>query len=137
MKWIFPGLIFVLLLGGIFLVIQIRRKRALPATPLFPAEKAKGITLFWRPDNTEGLPVPEEWMEEMTAWIGNFTLGQRERTPKSGSNRVTFRLETHDGRVITNGFDTVTCHGKIYRLQKPPAPACFSDLLRTRPSHRE
>ena len=98
-------------------------------TPVFKTQNIKRITLFFRPVNMEGVEVPREHMDEITAWIGSFTVGEKAKDFVCGQNTRSFRIEYADGTVVTNGTDTITINGVIYKMKKAPTPECFFALL--------
>ena len=98
-------------------------------TPIFETRNIKSITLFRLPDNIDGVEVPMEYMEEITAWIGTFTVGKKTEDVLCGANMVTFKIEYFDGTVITSGTDTTTIDGVIYYMKKGREPDCINKLF--------
>ena len=98
--------------------------------PVFETENIQSITLFCVPNHTDGIEVPGEYMEEMTAWIGTFTLDKEagERLDP-GTNTISFRLEYSDGTIVESGVNTTTIDGVTYYMKQERAPEFFHILF--------
>ena len=98
-------------------------------TPVFKTQNINSITLFRLPDCEDGVEVPDEYKEEVAAWLGTFTVGKKTEEVLCGINMFTFRIEYSDGTVLVNGTDTITLDGVTYHLKKGPEPGCINKLF--------
>ncbi len=129
-KLIIFALVLVCLVSiCIFGLIKFNSNKIDTTTPIFETRNIKSITLFRLPDNIDGVEVPMEYMEEITAWIGTFTVGKKTEDVLCGANMVTFKIEYFDGTVITSGTDTTTIDGVIYYMKKGREPDCINKLF--------
>ncbi len=129
-KLIIFALVLVCLVSiCIFGLIKFNSNKIDTTTPIFETRNIKSITLFRLPDNIDGVEVPMEYMEEITAWIGTFTVGKKTEDVLCGANMVTFKIEYFDGTVITSGTDTTTIDGVIYYMNKGREPDCINKLF--------
>ena len=82
------------------------------------------------PYHADGVVVPSEYMDEITAWIGTFTI-DKETGDKldPGTNTFSFRLEYSDGTIVESGANTTTIDGITYYMKQERAPECFNALF--------
>ena len=99
-------------------------------TPIFETQNIKSITLYRLPDQPDGIEVPSEHIEEITAWLGTFTVSKKVEDALCGVNMFTFKIEYSDGSVVTSGTDTTTINGVIYHTNKGRQPDCIEELFR-------
>ncbi len=99
-------------------------------TPIFETHNIERITLYRLPDHPNGIEVPSEYLEEITSWLGTFTVYKEAEEAQSGINMFTFRIEYSDGTVVTSGVDTTTIDGVIYDMKKGSAPYCINELFK-------
>ena len=98
--------------------------------PVFETENIESITFFAVPNNTEGVLVPEENMDEIIEWIGTFRLDKKaDNIPEPGSNTVSLRIEYSDGTVIESGINTITIGKTKYEMKFERTPECLNELL--------
>ena len=77
-----------------------------------------------------GGDVPAEYMEEVTAWLGTFTVGEEVSYPlRPGTNTMYVEIEYADGTVIKNGTDTIKIDETEYFLEKDKQPDCIAQIL--------
>ena len=98
--------------------------------PIFETENICKITLFAIPYHADGIVVPSEYMDEITVWIGTFTI-DKEAGDKldPGTNTFSFRLEYSDGTIVESGVNTTTIDGITYYMKNERAPECFNALF--------
>ena len=99
-------------------------------TPIFQTQNIKSITLYRLPDQPDGIEVPSEHIEEITAWLGTFTVSKKVEDALCGVNMFTFKIEYSDGSVVTSGTDTTTINGVIYHTNKGRQPDCIEELFK-------
>ncbi len=98
--------------------------------PVFETEKIDRITLFAVPSHTEGIEVPSEYMDEITAWIGTFTIDKKaDDLLPPGTNTFAFRIEYADGTIVESGVNATTIGGITYYMKQGQAPECLDTLL--------
>ena len=98
--------------------------------PVFETENITRITLFSVPHHPDGVEVPHVYMDEITAWIGTFTIGKVvDGLLDPGTNTTSFRLEYADGTIIESGVNTITIDGITYSMKQDSPPKCFHILL--------
>lgn len=100
------------------------------AKPVFETDNISKITLFAVPNHTGGVVVPSEYMDEITAWIGTFTVDKEAGDILDpGTNTFSFRLEYSDGTIVESGVNTTTIDGITYYMQQERTPECFDSLF--------
>lgn len=132
-KLIIFALVLVCLVSiCIFGLIKFNSNKIDTTTPIFETQNIKSITIYRLPDNIDGVQVPTEYMEEITAWLGTFTIREKAKDADTvcGLNMFTFKIEYTDGTVVTSGTDTTTIEGKIYYINKGRQPDCIEELFR-------
>ena len=98
--------------------------------PVFEIECIRSITLFCIPNHTDGVEVPGEYMETITAWIATFTLDKKAGEMLDPcTDTISFRLEYDDGTVVESGVNTTTVDGVTYLMKQDRAPECFDALF--------
>lgn len=98
--------------------------------PVFETEKISRITLFAVPNHADGIVVPSEYMDEITAWIGTFTIYKEAGDLLDpGTNTFSFRLEYSDGTIVESGVNTTIIDGTTYYMKQERAPECFDALF--------
>ena len=126
-------IVFVLVLiavsACIFGLIWYNANKIDTTTPVFKTQNINSITLFRIPDHEDGVEVPDEYKEEIAAWLGTFTVGEKTKEVLCGINMFTFRIEYSDGSVVVNGTDTITIDGVTYYLKKGREPECINQLF--------
>lgn|GEM_PF-1703783 len=99
-------------------------------TPIIDTENISRILCCGLPDAAEGLEVPPEDMEEMTAWLGTFTLGTRADDPlPPGTNSYWLIIEYSDGTSAKQYLDTADADGVTCYTEHDPIPQCFFEVF--------
>lgn len=74
--------------------------------------------------------VPVWYMNEITQWLGSFTVGQVAPDPiLPGTNTYHIEIEYADGTVIEEGMDVITVDGTAYCVNKDATPDCFWKIV--------
>ena len=111
-KLIIFALVLVCLVSiCIFGLIKFNSNKIDTTTPIFETQNIKSITLYRLPDQPDGIEVPSEHIEEITAWLGTFTVSKKVEDALCGVNMFTFKIEYSDGSVVTSGTDTTRISG--------------------------
>ena len=98
-------------------------------TPVFETENISRITVFSTLWHEDGIEVSNEYMEDITAWIGSFKIGHKIKELDPGDNTFSFRIEYSDGRMVESGVNTTTINGVQYRYKCDAVPECFDALI--------
>jgi hypothetical protein len=98
--------------------------------PLFETADISRITFFCVPNHTDGIEVPDEYLDEITTWIGTFTI-EKEASEilDPGTNTFSFQIEYKDGAIIESGLNTTTIDGVSYYMKYDTPPECFEALF--------
>ena len=123
------GLVLIAVAACVLGLIGYNANKIDTTTPVFKTQNINSITLFRLPDCEDGVEVPDEYKEEVAAWLGTFTVGKKTEEVLCGINMFTFRIEYSDGTVLVNGTDTITLDGVTYHLKKGPEPGCINKLF--------
>ena len=98
--------------------------------PIFETDNISKITLFAVPNHTDGIVVPSEYIDEITAWIGTFTVDKEAGDIlEPGTNTFSFRIEYSDGTIVESGVNTTTIDGITYYMKQEATPECFNALF--------
>lgn len=125
-KMIASFFVFIVLLG----CIGCSKNSIDTTTPIFKTEGISRIILFAVPNHTDGIVVPSEYMDEITAWIGTFTVDKESGDIlEPGANTFSFRLEYADGTIVESGVNTTTIDGVTYYMKQERTPECFDALF--------
>lgn len=109
-------------------------KNGLDATDgsVFETENITRIFLCIEYGNSEKIEVPAQYMQEITAWLDTFKVGEQikegENVPP-GTNYCYVEIEYADGTVVNAGIDTVTVDGILYYTKHEKKPDCYYDIL--------
>ena len=126
-KWIAR----VLVLACVFGVAGCSSENVDKTKPVFETENISSITFFAAPNSNEGVEVPEEYIAQITAWLGTFTLDEKANPDflKPGSNSVCVCIVYADGSVVENGLSTFDVDGTTYYMKNEAAPACYFEMF--------
>jgi len=99
--------------------------------PVFETENITRITFYTLPSGGKGFDVPSEYVEEITTWLGSFTIDEKadDKVLAPGSNSVSVEIEYADGTVMSNGLSTTKVDGDTYYMKHEDAPQCYFDIL--------
>jgi hypothetical protein len=103
---------------------------------IFETEDIVRVTVFSNYGHGKGCDVPEENLEETTAWLATFKTGSRMYTDTipPDANTIFVEIEYADGTVIKEGIEVRVIDGYGYYLEYDTPPSFFYDLLnRTSP----
>jgi len=102
------------------------------SVPIFSTENIIKITFHSTVKGTVyETEVPDEYMSEITAWLGTVTVGKRIEGGilPPGANSIYVRIEYEDGNIVDESLSTVTIDGEVYLTQYDKEPACYFDLF--------
>ena len=99
--------------------------------PVFETENIAHITFYTLPSGGKGFEVPSEYIEQITTWLGSFTIDEKadDKVLAPGSNSVSVEIEYADGTVVKNGLSTTKVDGVIYYMKHDNAPECYFEIL--------
>lgn len=101
--------------------------------PVFETESIKSITVYAMPDFEDGIPVPDEDMDEIISWIGTFRIDKKAGNEGDkldpGTGMRTFRIEYLDGTIVESDANTVIIDEIIYYMKKDKEPECFHEIF--------
>ena len=124
--------IFAILLILCTLVLSGCSGRVNRSAPIFITENIIKITFHSTVNGTVyEAEVPDEYMSEITAWLGTVTVGKKieDGILPPGADSIYVRIEYEDGTVIDESLSTVTINGVDYLTQYDKEPACYFDLF--------
>ena len=98
---------------------------------VFEAENIARVTVFSYYGQGTGCDVPDENMEEVTAWLATFKIGSRMYTDTipSDANTIFLEIEYTDGTVIKEGIEVRVIDGYGYYLEYDTPPECIYELI--------
>ena len=121
---------FVLVLTCLFGLVGCSNNSIDTTKPIFETDNISKITLFAVPNHADGVVVPSEYMDEITAWIGTFTVDKEAGDVLDpGTDTFSFRLEYSDGTIVESGVNTTTIDGITYYTKQEQTPECFNTLF--------
>jgi len=99
--------------------------------PVFKTENISSIILYVAPNTNYGIKVPDEYIEEITAWLGTFTIYKRADSnfQTSDTDRVFVRIEYKDGTFVENGLSTTKVKGITYYMKHEGVPRSYFELV--------
>ncbi len=126
-KWIARVLVLACVLG----VVGCSSDNIDKTRPVFETENISSITFFAAPNANEGVEVPEEYITQITAWLGTFTLDEKADLDflKPGSNSVCVCIVYADGSIVENGLTTFNVDGTTYYMKSEAAPECYYEVF--------
>jgi len=125
-KWIALVLALVCVLG----LVGCSTSKVDKNTQVFKTENITRITFYTLPNGDNGFEVPSEYMAEITAWLGSFTIdGKADKALAPGSNSVSVEIEYADGTIVKNGLSTTKVDGVTYYMKHDDAPECYFVIL--------
>lgn len=96
--------------------------------PIFDTDSISRITFFSQATDAAPAEVPDEYMREITQWLGSFLPDEEidaHSVAAPGADSYSVRIEYADGTVAEGSLDTCTINGTRYRLTSAPTPACW------------
>ena len=97
---------------------------------VFNTENIKRITFYGYYGGGKGSDVPSWYVEEITQWLGSFTIGEEAAEPiPPGTNTYHIEIEYADGTVVEEGLDVITVDGTAYCVNKDATPDCFWEIV--------
>lgn len=99
--------------------------------PVFNTENISSVVFFKLPNPDERIEVPDEYFDEITAWLGTFKIGEKVKGDvlAPGSNSISVQIEYADGSIVKNGLSTYLIEEKMYYLESAEAPECFLNIF--------
>lgn len=98
--------------------------------PVFETENIMHITFYKARTGDHAYEVPSENMEEITAWLGTFTIGPKLIGEQpAGLNSTSVKIEYEDGTVLETCLDTETIADVIYYTECGERPECYYEIL--------
>lgn len=74
--------------------------------------------------------VPDEYLSEITAWLGTFVAGKMaDDVLPPGADSMFVRIEYSDGTIVENSMTTIVLDGKTYLINYDKEPACYFELF--------
>lgn len=98
---------------------------------VFNTENITRITFYTLPSSGKGFDVPSEYVDEITTWLGSFTIDEKadDKVLAPGSNSISVEIEYADGTVVKNGLSTTKVDGVTYYMKHDDAPECYFEIL--------
>ena len=128
-----PAFIAVILLCVVFLIggLIIFSMTYAPSVPVYQTENITRITFHTHRPPFGEHEVPAEYMDEITVWLGSFTILHKADSTDipAGANGVAVEIEYADGTVIYHGLNYPTIDGVTYRVRHEDYPACYYEIL--------
>lgn len=117
----------VLLIGG-WIILSMTYA---PRVPVYQTENITRITFHAHRPPFGEYQVPDEYMEEIIAWLDTFEIAQKMNPIDipAGANGVAVEIEYTDGTVVYQGLDYPTIDGIDYRVRHDDKPTCFDEIL--------
>lgn len=97
---------------------------------VFKTENITRITFHTLPSGGQGFEVPNEYLAEITTWLGSFTVDKKaDKALAPGSNSISVEIEYADGTSVKNGLSTTKIDGSTFYMKSEPAPECYFKIL--------
>lgn len=99
---------------------------------VFDTENITRITFYTECDGDTAFEVPDEYMEQITTWLGTFTISKvgkvsvQPQDQAAGTNSTSVKIEY---LVIENGLDTTWYDGAEYEMLHDNAPECYDEIF--------
>ncbi len=124
-------IVFILILTCVLGLAGCSSNKIDKTKPVFETENISRITFYSVPEGGKGFEVPSEYIDEITTWLGSFTIDAKAdgNVLDPGSNSVSVQIEYSDGTVIENGLSTIKIDGIIYYMKYENAPECYLQIL--------
>ena len=72
---------------------------------VFKTENITRITFYTLPSGGKGFEVLNEYLAEITTWLGSFTIDEKaDKVLAPGSNSISVEIEYADGTIVKNGL---------------------------------
>ena len=122
---------FVLALICVLSLLGCSANKAAKDLRVFETENITRITFYTVPGGGKGFEVPGEYMEEITTWLGSFTIDKKAdgQVLIPGSNSVSVEIEYADGTIVKTGLSTTEIDGVIYYMKQEDAPKSYLEIL--------
>ena len=100
-------------------------------TPVFDTEDIVSITFYKARTGNQAYEVPEEHMQEITAWLGSYIIGAKlVGEQPTGLNSESVKIEYADGRIVETGLDIEVIDEVTYYTECSDRPACYYEILK-------
>ena len=99
--------------------------------PVFDTENIKSIAFYTLPNGDSPFAVPEEYLDEIAAWLATFRLDEKVKGDvlPPGANSISVEIVYKDGTSVKNGLSTFEVDGTDYFMSYEDAPQCYLDIL--------
>lgn len=128
-KWI----AFILALVCVFALVACSDNPLAKNVRVFKTENITRITFYLERYADREFEVPSQYMAEITAWLGSFTINDMGKVYEqaAGANHTTVKIEYSDGTVIQNGLSTTWYDGVEYEMLHDDPPECYDALFQS------
>ena len=83
--------------------------------PVFETENIARVTFYDSSPNSAETEVPNEYLTEITEWLGTFVAGKKaNEVLPPGADSLFVRIEYSDGTIIENSMSTTIVDGTTY-----------------------
>lgn len=97
---------------------------------VFETENITSVTFYGSAPNSIETNVPDEYLSEITAWLGTFVAEKMaDDVLPPGADSMFVRIEYSDGTIVENSMTTIVLDGKTYLINYDKEPACYFELF--------
>ena len=97
---------------------------------VFKTENITRITFHTLQSGGQGFEVPNEYLAEITPWLGSFTIDEKaDNVLAPGSNSISVEIVYADGTSVNNGLSTTKIDRITFYMKYDPAPECYFKIL--------
>ena len=97
---------------------------------VFETDNITSVTFYGSAPNSIETNVPDEYLSEITAWLGTFVAGKMaDAVLPPGADSMFVRIEYSDGTIVENSMTTIVLDGKTYLINYDKEPACYFELF--------
>lgn len=103
-----------------------------PSSPVFDTENITRIAFTTNYGYDDECEVPEQYITEITTWLGTFTIDEivPEDVPiPPGTGFYFVKIEYSDGTIVENSLSTIEIDGISYYMSSAETPECFMEIL--------
>ena len=100
--------------------------------PVFETENIARVTFYDSSPNSAETEVPNEYLTEITEWLGTFVAGKKaNEVLPPGADSLFVRIEYSNGTIIENSMSTTIVDGTTYIINYDKEPQCYFDLFKS------
>ena len=97
---------------------------------VFETENISRVTFYGTAPNSTETEVPNEYLAEITEWLGTFIAGEKaDDVLPPGADSLFVRIEYSDGTIIENSMSTTIVDGTTYLINYDKEPECYFELF--------